>query len=510
MPTLLVVEDDPAQLSLRAQVLAAAGHSVRKARTPEQALRHASGCTLALVDLRLPDAATGAWLIDALQERHPGLPIIVLSGSDDDLRQIESRVAAAMKKPVRTARLLAQIARLACVLAFLPALLVAAELRFRTTASAEAVAHLELSGREGEMAHVTLDGKPSHQVLLFAGERRHTYSVFLGPLAAGEHVLHVVSPTLQAGSLRIESPAPAHVRFAPVLFERQNAIGRFTDFPILTYAESLTESGQSVLQYTVIFSNEDGGTSTRSLMARWGRATDIEYVLRAYLKADGSLDRAVIQSRGHKDLPFTGPFDGTHPLLMPVTDNNMVAGEGPSAVRYQPAPMLADLSSASREKVMDDNPITWRVMTAELVREKKLRAFGAYREELISDPRNYLYLEANLALSKGRIGFAVTLRSGETFFSHTGRTRDTIERNGWIRTAIELPPATQPSAVARIGAFCSADDKETGPASCDLLAISKIFFLDRESLPGPSFCSLPAPEAPVHLAAGRMKEWNLP
>lgn len=508
MPTLLVVEDDSAQLDLRAQVLRTAGHTVRKARNAEQALRIAPGCALAVLDLRMPDAAAGAALIESLRERHPALPLIVLSGSDQDLRKIEGRVDAALKKPVRTARLLAQIAKLACLVAAFLSAAPAAELRFKTSTTAEAVAHLELSGREGEMAHVTVDGKPSQQILLFAGDRRHTYSVFLGSLTAGEHVLAVNSPSLNSGALRVESPAPAHTRFAPVLFERKNAIGRFTDFPVLTYAEALTEHGQKLIQYTVIFSNEDGGTSTRSLMARWGRATDIEYVLRAYLKPDGSLDRAVIQSRGHKDVDFPGPFDGTHPLLMPVTDNNMVAGEGPSEIRYQPAPVLVDLSQASREKVMDDNPITWRVMTAELVREKKLRAFGAYREELISDPRNYLYLEANLNLDKGRIGFAVTLKSGETFFSHTGRTRDTIERNGWIRTAIELPPATQPAEVVRIGAFCAADDKETGPASCGLLAISKVFFLNRDSLPGPSFWRLP--QTPVRIPAGRMASWNLP
>ena len=83
--------------------------------------------------------------------------------------------------------------------------------------------------------------------------------------------------------------------YAPVLFERKNAIGKFTDIPLLTYVEELNENGQKILQYTVIFSNEDGGTSTRSLMARWGRTTDIEYVYRAYLKADGTLDKAIIQ-----------------------------------------------------------------------------------------------------------------------------------------------------------------------------------------------------------------------
>jgi hypothetical protein len=34
------------------------------------------------------------------------------------------------------------------------------------------------------------------------------------------------------------------------------------------------------LQYSIIWSNEDGGTNTPQLMARWGRSTDIEWIYR--------------------------------------------------------------------------------------------------------------------------------------------------------------------------------------------------------------------------------------
>ena len=67
-----------------------------------------------------------------------------------------------------------------------------------------------------------------------------------------------------------------------MLFARLNTVGRFSDIPLLLYCERLKDEGEDVLQYTVIFSNEDGGTSTRTLMARWGRTTDIEYVYRAF------------------------------------------------------------------------------------------------------------------------------------------------------------------------------------------------------------------------------------
>ena len=65
---------------------------------------------------------------------------------------------------------------------------------------------------------------------------------------------------------------------APVLFARLNTVGKFSDIPLVLYCERVKDTAGDALQYTVIFSNEDGGTSTRTLMARWGRSTDIEYV----------------------------------------------------------------------------------------------------------------------------------------------------------------------------------------------------------------------------------------
>ena len=78
-------------------------------------------------------------------------------------------------------------------------------------------------------------------------------------------------------------PVLAH---APILYARADTVGGFTDVPLLAYCERLVEDGKPLLQYTTIFSNEDGGTSTRALMARWGRTTDIEYIYRAWLDGE--------------------------------------------------------------------------------------------------------------------------------------------------------------------------------------------------------------------------------
>jgi len=79
-------------------------------------------------------------------------------------------------------------------------------------------------------------------------------------------------------TLRQYKPSDADyalVANAPVVFARPNTVGKFTDIPLLLYCERL---GDGSLRYSMIFSNEDGGTNTQALMARWGRATDIEYI----------------------------------------------------------------------------------------------------------------------------------------------------------------------------------------------------------------------------------------
>jgi hypothetical protein len=44
------------------------------------------------------------------------------------------------------------------------------------------------------------------------------------------------------------------------------------------YAEDDRRDGRGWIRYSVIISNEDGGTATPALMARWERTTDIELI----------------------------------------------------------------------------------------------------------------------------------------------------------------------------------------------------------------------------------------
>ncbi|MEK7751733.1 MAG: hypothetical protein AAB654_07435, partial [Acidobacteriota bacterium] len=366
-------------------------------------------------------------------------------------------------------------------------------------------------GREAALVSLTVDGKARHNVMLYAGAEQYAYRVFLGALGAGGHALAVERDARYsapgaglevAGASFEEVPATdAVVANAPVLLARANTVGGFSDVPLLVYCE---REGP-LLQYTAIFSNEDGGTSTRALMARWGRTTDIEYVYRVWLDPGGAPARATIQTKDHKEVEYRGPRDGAHPLLVPITDNNMVAPGGSSPIRYQLAPVVVDLAAASREEVMDCHPILYRVMAQELAREDKLRPFGVLDGEKISDPRNYLYIEARIANRDSRSAFLVRLKGERRWrVSHLGKIELAIERDGWVRSTVELPPGTTPAQVAEFGFECLTKEKMPAGA-CRIEEIGKLFFLDREYRPDTSFWSLkPAADVP----SGEILTWS--
>lgn len=277
--------------------------------------------------------------------------------------------------------------------------------------------------------------------------------------------------------------------YAPVLFGRPDTAGGTSDEPLLMYCERKSEGENTILEYTVIFSNEDGGTSTRALMARWGRATDIEHVYRVTLGRGGRVVSEIIQTRDHKDVKFDGAYEGRRPLLAVITRNNMV-GPGNSGRRFALKPKLVDLSGASREQVMDDHPWIYRRMAEELASEGKLRPFGRVDGEKISDPRNYVYIEAKIANRDSRWAAAVKVRGSRVWRqSHLGRPDYAIERSGWVRTAIELPPGTRAEAIGQIGFECLVEAKATA-GECRVEAVRKVFLLGENYEPGRSIWSL--------------------
>src|SRR5262249_29881485 len=146
-----------------------------------------------------------------------------------------------------------------------------------------------------------IDGRYSQHLILTRGEGPAEYPVLLGAMTAGTHRLRArvdrawtpravsavtiddvrVTPTARAAP---QHRAPA---FAPTIHVRANAYRRFTDVPLVMWYETDATARGTRIRYSVIFSNEDGGTPADRLMATWGRLTDIEYVLGIEFAPDG-------------------------------------------------------------------------------------------------------------------------------------------------------------------------------------------------------------------------------
>lgn len=395
-----------------------------------------------------------------------------------------------------------------------------ASVPFETKSSGEAIATIDAScpqcdwgvrGREAVTLKLALDGEYSqHLVLTRPG--KPAFRVMLGPVASGEHRVSIeLDPSLtarQAGSFAIgnvdvqvltpDAPEYTKVAFAPFIYERANTVGRFSDMPLLMWVENDTTPAGRRFRYSVIFSNEDGGTPTDRLMATWGRTTDIELVYDVAMEATGRVLKEEIQAPKHEMLPFAGRKLGSHPLLWVVTDNNMVSDKGETAIRYAPAPIPLELSDRSREAVMDANPWTYRVMAAELAREKKINPRPDVGAGIIPDPRQYAYIEACGDLSEAAaIAFEVGIeRSGRVdwFATDRGVPQFRIARSGCFRAAAPLPEgvrlAASPPPRLRARVYRKAAERDTtpptGPVSATLRRVNLVFMLTDEYRPGPS------------------------
>lgn len=511
MARILLVDDDTDQLSLRRMILERRGHEVAVAASRAEALDLLTGFRprCVLMDLRLPDADDGLALLRDMKSAQPEASIFVLTGWAEDIegRPEKEMATEVFTKPVRMERLLGALARLS---AFTAALLVSAAAwaagpaTFRVVdAGSEVVASISMTaqgadwgqkGREGVLARIVLDGRPRGHAWVFGEAKGEPVNVFLGRLLAGEHSLAVEPVTsesanlpLETHSIKVTEIAPSDPRYqavanAPVIIARADTLGRFSDVPMMAYYEE----AKGALRYTVIFSNEDGGTSTRDLMARWGRTTDIEFVY----EVTPSTGATLIQAKGHKEIPYSGAYEGRHPSLEVSTLNNMVAPGAASAGKldFRLLPEPAALSG-SRETVMDRHPWTYAVSSKELVREDKIRKFGEIADENISDPRNYLVAELNSAPESSGIQVIVKLNNGGVGYgSARGMVESYVTRPGWIRLATELPPGTRLQDISEILLDCvvTPDTKERKGArdgSCGLNSPGRLMLLGPDYAP---------------------------
>ncbi len=361
-------------------------------------------------------------------------------------------------------------------------------------------------GAEAAALLVSVDGVYNQDLLLWAGDELFPYRVALGHLPKGKHTVSVALNTarsaaearraevkslrpllrttaLAAGKVDEDQVALAH---SPFLYARANTIDHFTDLPLLMYYEILHEPADApTVRYTVIFTNEDGGTQTAALLARWGRGTDIEWVYQFRLRGREIVEEAY-QGVKHETKVFNGMrTNGSHPLLAVASDNNNFSDLACSAVRFAPLPFRARLDTATRESVMDEYAQTYRVMAEELFRENRISATPV-DINTIADPREYFYIEATSQQKGTALAFDVKVADQPKIFSSDmGDARLRIERSGYFRTAVRLPQGVSPAMVEIITARCHASSQAASERRCKHLKLTRALMLDQNYVPRP-------------------------
>jgi hypothetical protein len=295
-------------------------------------------------------------------------------------------------------------------------------------------------------------------------------------------------------------------RYAPILYGRDlpEIPGRYenasTDVPLLEYHTLATDAaGNRTLEYTMIWSNEDGGTNTPALMARWGRTTDIEWIYRVTLSPEGAILSEQYQAPNHETKTFTGAKEGLHPLLVNVTANNNLeqVTDPHASTGYRFFLTGADTlpDGRAREAVMDANPWTYQVTAQEMAREGKLEPVASPDTPEVSDQRDYLFAEVDkdtsyvVAPPSGAwagTALAVKLRGGDRWYtSHHGVPDWSIQRDDPAATTVELPAGTEQADVEAIKAI-AVPVGVPGDYTIHVRRLNRGFLLDDAFLPQPS------------------------
>lgn len=413
-----------------------------------------------------------------------------------------------------------------------------------------------VAGHVSTVVSAYLDGTYYTDIVIPAA-RAEPREFFLGQLTAGPHklTLRYAADRSQGGTvgrlggirfseLSSGDAGYAVAAHAPILYGRtdptlggafQNA---FTDVPMLAWHQDIANAdGSHQIWYTIAWSNEDGGTglAPASLMARWGRTSDIEWIYQAGLfRLDVDPQGNVVpgseyyQSPNHGFTPFAGGYENGHPILQTCTSNNNVCDTLDATARA--TPMRFTLSAQqnlpladAREIMMDRNPWTYWITSQEMIREGKTEADGPNDPATpdLSDERHYLFLVLKKTTNATQnsnpwIGATVkvTLKDGTSYRSDHSQLGWSIQRDDPAATTVELPAGTTSADIASISVLrvvgSSAGDNG---GTITVQSIERAMFLGGDYYPEPYFIAnyqVPgnvtltrsAPEAQVWSAGG--------
>ncbi|MEU7838806.1 hypothetical protein [Nonomuraea sp. NPDC049129] len=375
------------------------------------------------------------------------------------------------------------------------------------------------AGAESAVVSISVDNRYVADLVVSGAQPLHR-QLALGRLTTGVHQLRlhfaaersaatsrsIVLDTLRVSTYAKGSPEYLVLRYAPVVYGRniaalgnpyQNAT---TDTPLIAWHDSApaTTPGHTKLTYSVVWSNEDGGTNTPALMARWGRTTDIEWIYSVEVDQNG--DRVAgsdtYQAPDHQTLHFTGRYENNHALLQTCTSNNNMCDTVDDPMRFFLSYLPTLPADQAREYLMDANPWTYEIMAKEMLREGKIEAPSATTPATpeVSDQRNYLYAvlkkttqPANAGSSWVGVSLGVRLVTGETVYlsNHVDPTWS-LQRDDPAATTVELPAGTTAEDIAEVTAHRVVVGTDTG-ATVHVTEIKRGFLLGQNYLPQESF-----------------------
>ena len=230
------------------------------------------------------------------------------------------------------------------------------------------------------------------------------------------------------------------VSLAPIVYARPNTVGRFTDVPLVMWYEVEPTERGTRYRYSVIFSNEDGGTSTDRLMATWGRTTDIEYLYSVEVDADGAIVGEDMQGPEHEILPFKGKREGRHPLLWVSTENNMVLDHGDDIGSLCAGSLAVDLDEGLARGGDGRQPVALRGDGAGAAARRQDRRRCADRPGHDSRSAAVCVCRSLRRRRRQRHRLAVDVcRDADWLPSDRGMHEYRIVRDGCFRAAIPLP-----------------------------------------------------------------------
>ena len=288
---------------------------------------------------------------------------------------------------------------------------------------------------------------------------------------------------------------------APILYARPNTVGKFTDLPLLMWYEVVPTPRGRQYRYSVIFSNEDGGTQTDRLMATWGRTTDIEFVYGVEVDERDRILAEEFQGPGHEVPAFKGRHEGASSAAVGVDrqqHGQRIGADARSATRRRRCSSISPIEA--REAVMDAHPWTYAIASVEMRREGKIADDPPPGINKIPDPRRFVFVEAcgtvgNAALARLSRQFSRQSQSQPDLTwtpSDRGLPQYRIVRDGCFTIATPLPAGTRAlrhsrDSRARVRAAAGRGQAAGAADPVTFTRINKVFMLDEHDLPGRRF-----------------------